>query len=156
MCEQCRLRLAWPFAGRLCDKYHNLMSWLNYKMKASSLVCLFSRTHIKDNKQFQKHIAVYEPSHEIMVHFILLKFIPQTRMRSHPVLLDVWFLVGPFVYFHTSYVRTAKALVRLRGCAGSPEPSLVASYVINTIISWADLIKNWNHNFGVASSDAKH
>ena len=23
-------RLAWAFAGRLCDKYHNLMSWLKY------------------------------------------------------------------------------------------------------------------------------
>ena len=23
-------RLAWAFAGRLCDKYHNLMSWLSY------------------------------------------------------------------------------------------------------------------------------
>ena len=31
---------------------------------------------------------------------------------------------------------TAKALARLRGYAGSPEPSLVA-YVISTIISWA-------------------
>ena len=30
----------------------------------------------------------------------------------------------------------ASALVRLRGCAGSPVPSLVA-YVISTIISWA-------------------
>ena len=39
------------------------------------------------------------------------------------------FLVGPFVYFHTSCVRTVEALVRLRRCAGSPEPSLVA-YVI--------------------------
>ena len=60
----------------------------------------------------------------------------QTRMRSHPVGLDVWFLVGPFVCFHTSYVRRAKALARLRGCAGSPEPSLVA-FVISTKISWA-------------------
>ena len=34
-------------------------------------------------------------------------------------------------------VRTAKALARLRRCAGSPEPSLVA-YVISIIISWAD------------------
>ena len=50
--------------------------------------------------------------------------------------LDVWFLVGPFVHFHTSCVWTAKALSRLRECAGSPEPSLVA-YVISTIISWA-------------------
>ena len=47
-----------------------------------------------------------------------------------------WFLVGPFLYFHTSCARTAKALARLCGCAGSPEPSLVA-YVISTIISWA-------------------
>ena len=76
----------------------------------------------------------------------------------HPVGLDVWVLVGPFVYFHTSCMRTAKALARLRRCAGealarlrrcagealarlrrcagSPEPSLVA-YVISSIMSWA-------------------
>ena len=58
------------------------------------------------------------------------------HIRSHPVGLDVWFPVWPFVYFHTLWVRTAKALARLCGCAGSPEPSLVA-YMINTIISWA-------------------
>ena len=33
-------------------------------------------------------------------------------------------------------MRTAKALAGLRGCAGLPEPSLVA-YAISTIISWA-------------------
>ena len=31
-----------------------------------------------------------EPSHEIMALFILRKLILQTRMRSHPVGLDVW------------------------------------------------------------------
>ena len=77
-----------------------------------------------------------EPSHEIMVLFVLPKLILKTRMRSHPVNLDVWFLVEPFVYFHTLCVRSAKALARLRGCTGSPEPSLFA-YVISTIISWA-------------------
>ena len=70
-----------------------------------------------------------------MVLFVLRKLILQTRMRSHPMGLDVWFLVGPFVYFHTWCVLTAKALARLRGCAGSPEPSLVA--YVSTIISWA-------------------
>ena len=68
--------------------------------------------------------------------FDLRKLILQTGMRSYPVGLDVWFLVGPFVYFHTTCVRTVKALARLHECAGSPEPSLVA-YVISTIISWA-------------------
>ena len=77
-----------------------------------------------------------EPSHEIMVLFDLRNLILQMHMRSHPVGLHVWFLVGPFVFFRTSCVRTAKALARLCGCAGSPEPSLVA-YVISTIISWA-------------------
>ena len=71
-----------------------------------------------------------------MVLFVLHNFILQTCMCSHPVGLDVWFLVQPFVYFHTSCVQTVKALARLRGCAGSPEPSLVA-YVVSTIISWA-------------------
>ena len=75
-------------------------------------------------------------SSEIMALFVLSKFILQTRMHCHPMGLDVWFLVGPFVYFHTSCMQTAKALARLRGCAGSPEPSLVA-YAISTIISWA-------------------
>ena len=74
--------------------------------------------------------------HVNMVLFVFRKLILQSCMRSHPVRLDVWFLVGPFVYFHTSCVWTAKALVRLAGCTGLPEPSLVA-YVISTIISWA-------------------
>ena len=59
-----------------------------------------------------------------MVLFILRNLILQTGMRSHPVGLDVWFFVGPFVYFHSSCVGT------------SPEPSLIA-YVISIIISWA-------------------
>ena len=57
-------------------------------------------------------------------------------MCSHPVALDVWFLVWPVVYYPSSCVRTVKALARLRGCAASPEPSLVA-YVTSTKISWA-------------------
>ena len=87
----------------------------------------------------QRYLQVInEPAHEIMALFVLHKLILQTRMRSHPVGLDVWFFIGPFLYFHTSCVRTAKALARLRRCAGTPESSLVA-YVISTIISWAGL-----------------
>ena len=67
-----------------------------------------------------------------MVLFILRKLILQTRMRSKPVGLDAWYLVGRFVCFHTSCVRTAK-----------PEPSLVA-YVISTIIAWAGSNDNVN------------
>ena len=66
------------------------------------------------------------------------------RMRSHPVGLDVCILVGPFVYFPTLCVQTAKALASLRGCAGSPEPShprsfarVFAGCLCDTIISCA-------------------
>ena len=68
-----------------------------------------------------------EPSHEIMALFVLRKLILQVRMRSHLVGLDVWCLVGPFVYFRASCVRTAKVLARRRRCANSPEPSLSLS-----------------------------
>ena len=77
---------------------------------------------------FEAIYIKFEPAHEIMALFVLRKLILQTRMRSHQVGLDVWFLVEHFVYFHTSCMRTAMAL--------APEPSLVA-YVISTIISWA-------------------
>ena len=53
--------------------------------------------------------------------------------RSLPFRLLVGQTLG---LFHTSSVQTAKAQARLRRCAGSPEPSLVA-YVISTIISKA-------------------
>ena len=77
--------------------------------------------------------------------FVLRNLIFQMRMCIHLMGLDVWFLVGPFVYFRSLCVRTVKALARLRGCAGSPEPSLVA-FVISTIISWASsfhVVKSW-------------
>ena len=53
---------------------------------------------------------LFEPAHAIVALFVLRKLILQTRMRSYLVGLDVWVFVKPFVYFHTSCVRTAKAL----------------------------------------------
>ena len=100
------------------------------------LFCLLFRLVAEEvcGLSLSQSLETFRPSHEIMILFVLRKLILQTRMHSHPVGLDVWFLVGPFV--HTSCVRTAKALARLHGCAGSPETSLVV-YVISTIISWA-------------------
>ena len=49
--------------------------------------------------------------------------------------------VRPFVHFHTSCVRKVKALARLRGCAGSPEPSLVANVIRSWLIYY--FIINW-------------
>ena len=90
---------------------------------------------------------IFEPCHEIMVLFVLSKLILQMRMRSHPVGLDIWFLVGPFVYFHTSCVGTAKTILEKlwQDCAGSPE--LFAGHICDkyhNLMSW--LI--YRHFFG--------
>ena len=122
--------------GNKCDlEDERVVSMERGKQLADQLGKRHGEMYRKTSKTLdtQKN-AVIEPSHEVMVLFLLRKLVLQIRICSHPVGLDVWFLVGPFVDFHISCVRTAKALPRLRGCAGSPEPSLVA-YVISTIIS---------------------
>ena len=116
-------RLIWVFAGRTCH-------FVGFVMRRLILLLIWLAWVASHVYNFNNR---NDPAHEIIALFILRKLILQTRMRSHPVGLDVCFLVGPFVYFHISCVRTVKALVRLRGM---PEPSLVA-YVISTIISWA-------------------
>ena len=72
-----------------------------------------------------------EPCHEIMALSVLRKLILQTRMRSHPVGLDVWFLVGPFVYFTCA---NSEGSGETGVCAGSPEPSLVAYNCVSWLV----------------------
>ena len=82
-----------------------------------------------------KYSPIYLYScHEIMVLFVLRKLILQTRMRSHPVAIDVWFLVGLCCLL--PYIMCANS-------EASGETSLVA-YLISTIISWAGSnVGNW-------------
>ena len=69
-----------------------------------------------------------------MALFVLHELILQSGMHSHPVGLDVWFLIGPFVYFHTSCVRTAKALARLRRLAWAFAGCLCGKY--HNLMRW--------------------
>ena len=50
----------------------------------------------------------------------------QLRMPSHSEEPGIWLSVWRFLLTHCLYERAAKVLARLRGCAGSPEPSLLA------------------------------
>ena len=119
-------RLIWVFVGRTCH-------FVGFVMRRLIWVRLRVSPSMPPDVSFS--VTGYEPAHAIMVFFVLRKLILQTRMSSHPVELNVWILVRPFFYFYTSCMRTAKALAIMRGCGGSPEPSMVA-YVISTIISW--------------------
>ena len=56
-------------------------------------------------------------------------------MPSHSEEPGIWLSVWRFLLTHCLYERAAKVLARLRGCAGSPEPSLLA-YAISTKFAW--------------------
>ena len=54
-------RLAWAFAGRLCDKYHNLMSWLYYDLSEAfekQQYMRFNFTFLVDCQEFQSECIV--------------------------------------------------------------------------------------------------
>ena len=59
----------------------------------------------------------------------------QLRMPSHSEGIWIWLSVWRFLLTHCLYERAAKVLARLRGCAGSPEPLLLA-YAISTKFAW--------------------
>ena len=82
---------------------NNFFFYFALRQQIPQALLLLSLGHVGETNDWS-----FEPSHEIMVLFVLRKPILQTRMRSHPVGLDVWCFIGPFVYFHTSFVRTAK------------------------------------------------
>ena len=56
-------------------------------------------------------------------------------MPSHSEGPWIWFSVWRFRLTHCLYERAAEVLTRLRGCAGSPEPSLLAQ-AISTKFAW--------------------
>ena len=64
--------------------------------------------------------SVYEPAHEIMALFVSNKLILQTRMRSHPVGLDVWFFgqtLCLFPYFMCAKSEGSGETARMRRLA---------------------------------------
>ena len=56
-------------------------------------------------------------------------------MPRHSEGPGIWLSVWRFLLTHCMYERAAEVLARLRGCAGSPEPSLLA-YAISTRFAW--------------------
>ena len=121
-----------PALGQTAEKAVWLGSTV-FTILSSSFGCITVRVpcHTDQILESLQQFSLNVPCHEITARFVLCKL----QMRNHPVGLDVWFLVGPFVYFHTLCVQAAKALARLCGW-GLPEPSLDA-YVTSTIISRA-------------------
>ena len=62
-----------------------------------------------------KRFCVFE--HSVMTNF--------NCMPSHSEVPGIWLSVWRFLLTHCLYEQAAEVLARLRGCAGSPEPSLL-------------------------------
>ena len=117
----CSLMWDWIMKAHWLLKF-DLWFWMvihgySYFTRKSMHVWLasFSLDSKENNEKLSRRVPhSNEPTHEIMALITLLKLNLQTRMRSNPLALHVWFLVRPFVYFHTACVRRAKAMARLR------------------------------------------
>ena len=82
-----------------------------------------------------------------MALFVLCKLILQTRMRSHPVGLDDWFLVGPFIFFHISCVNSEGSgeTVQMRRLAWAFAGRLCDKY--HNLMSWFKFDQDWPTGF---------
>ena len=102
-----QLELQLLYSGRIFNCHYHLIKWLlKYEPRQANL-CLRAFRHDK----FQLRMPSFSEG-------------PGIR-------LSVW----RFLLIHCLYERAAKILARLRGCAGSPEPSLLA-YAISTKFAW--------------------
>ena len=75
-------RLAWAFAGCLCDKYHNLTSWLNFSIpyvqyKSRSMKTKHENSFAEGNHKLLEHLLT--TSLPLQKHVAIIwakKFIP--------------------------------------------------------------------------------
>ena len=130
------------FSGKkISNKIYNFTKHVCYVSRMNIFVSeLFLNTCKMVINRMKNNNRTFEPSHEIMSLFVLRKLILQTRMRSHPVGLDVLSFgrtLRLLPYFMCVNCEGSGEIARMRrDPCSSPEPSLVA-YVISTIISWA-------------------
>ena len=135
----CNHSLCWFSSVKNCD--HLISSTGSWSLCwPSACVSTFgSFTLLYSSSWYRTKAAIFDcctpwrschPSHEIMVLFVLRKLILRTHMCSNPVGLDFWLLAGPFVYFHTSCLRTAKALARLHRCLCDKYHNLISWLIL--------------------------
>ena len=86
-------------------KCHNLMRWLI----CDFVILCFRRWNITMHLHLSHVMRLWYVSSPVISFF-------NRACAANQVGLDVWCLNWPFIYFHTSCVRTAKALEGLRGC----------------------------------------
>ena len=85
-------------------------------------------TCIHISRQLNISYIIWAPSNEF-VSSSIQSWQSLMRVPSHSEGPGIWLSVWRFLLTHCLYERAAKALARLRGCAGSPEPSLLAQAI---------------------------
>ena len=75
-------------------------------------------------------------------------------MPSHSEGPGIWLSVWRFLLTRCLYERAAEVLERLHGCAGSPEPSLLA-LAISTKFAWRGPNDNFEDSYPLSIQDVK-
>ena len=114
--------LTWAFAGRLCDKHHNLMTWLMFTVPRETVrSSLLLR--LLPNSTILQEMSAYELPHNKMTCAPSIRSVFAVRMKKH------WAL---------NYLLSAQwRLIKLGGCPGWTESSLCAHhFVVLRLISF--------------------
>ena len=122
----------------LCHQSHHCVQLSQLLLTSSSKQSSGTKTMLKRN----------EPCHEIMVLFVLHKLILQMHLWSSSGARRLIFGQTLRLLPYITCANSKGSGETVCGCAGSPEPSLVA-YVISTctIISWAGSNIHYSCNY---------
>ena len=104
--------------------WHWILFWRFIKRPLSHVSMAFQSYQRWRIKAFEQKQSEPRQANLCLRAFRHNKF--QLRMPSHSAGPGIWLSVWRFLLIHCLYERAAKVLARLRGCAGSPEPSLLA------------------------------
>ena len=118
-------RLAWAFAGRLCDKYHNLMSWLTCCGYSLELHCRINSNEYPQHtflmnthdKCFSEETYQQIPSFSVLLLFNMYRATWKKSTRKKPKHHD-WYLT----FFHLSVPPPNLILENLLGYSSEPVP----------------------------------
>ena len=95
-------QLAWAFAGRLCDKYHNLMSWLKFHLTIYCMsISLKAHANTPANRSFSSLRATILCTLRISLMHETQLHVHYEAIRCYKIKKGNWILPGWFLgLFH--------------------------------------------------------
>ena len=137
-------RLAWAFAVRLCDKYHNLMNWLKLRWFLTNQHALTKRqtdTRRREKKKKKKTTQVQPVCVLFALDFIFWLFI---RICNIVAITVFSFFVFHFDTYFTLNGHASYKLTNDKSKKELDKGILKVFILINNQIAWAPFYNKWS------------